>query len=379
MNKEKLNILFIVPDLKREGAQTQLIDLMNGMDNLKFSKHLFTLEKSLEQLARIDQEHIIHTNMIRRYRYDLLRIANKIAQLIDKEQIDIVHCTLQFAILFGWFGRRLSNRKPKLVAALHTTQNRSIKEELQDRLVYSPILKRCEKVIFVCEKQREVWEDKFPHLSDGKSVAIHNGIDIEYFSRDKITSNQKKELRNRLCIHKNNKVIVCLAAFRPEKGHKNLIGAMAGLSKNVHLLLAGEGERLKAMKSLAQQMPYANRIHFLGNVKDVRTILAIADVSVLASTAVETFSIAMLESMSMEVPVVATRLGGMEEAVIPGKTGELAIPNDKDSLTLALGKVLGGTKELQSLRRNSKALIHEKFFIQGMIKKTESELSGLIS
>ena len=61
------NILFIVPSLRKAGAETQVIDLVNSMDNRKYSIHLLSFSEVIEQYARIDQSkvkfHHVHTEV----------------------------------------------------------------------------------------------------------------------------------------------------------------------------------------------------------------------------------------------------------------------------------------------------------------------------
>ncbi|HHJ35543.1 MAG TPA: hypothetical protein ENJ87_07240, partial [Gammaproteobacteria bacterium] len=106
----KIKSLFLVPSLRRAGAETQALDLVNGLDNSLFEKHLFTFHRVLEQLDRLDRDHIQFYNYPRRYKFDLAPIR-QMAQLIDREKIDVIHCTLQFSLLLAWLARLLSRRK----------------------------------------------------------------------------------------------------------------------------------------------------------------------------------------------------------------------------------------------------------------------------
>ena len=145
---DKINILFIIPGLGRGGAETQLVDLSNGLDDGLFNKSLVFINPYKDQIDRlnIDSDRIVY--LPRKSKVDFSVIA-KIARIIDEQKIDIVHCTMQFALLLGWLARRSATRQPKLVAAIHTTKNVSLKNELLDRLVYRWILRVCDKVVFV--------------------------------------------------------------------------------------------------------------------------------------------------------------------------------------------------------------------------------------
>ena len=70
MNKGTNKVLFIIPSLKRAGAETQVVDLANGLDPRRFTKYLFAFENNLDQLNRLDQENIHFHYRLRRNKLD---------------------------------------------------------------------------------------------------------------------------------------------------------------------------------------------------------------------------------------------------------------------------------------------------------------------
>ena len=373
--KDKLKVLFIVPSLSRAGAETQVVDLLNSMDNDKFDKYLFTFHKNIEQYNRLDLDNIKFYNKPRKNKLDF-SIVKMIANVVDKEKIDIVHCTLTFSLLIGWLSTKLSREKPRLIAAIHTTTHRSAKEEVFEKVFFQWLLRRCDHVIFVCKKQAKHWKAKYPFLFEKNSV-IYNGVDTSYFNPSAFHFQGKKLIKS-LSIPDGAPVLCCIAGFRKEKGHDDLIEAFACLGDNVFLLLAGDGERKGRIELLVKKKGLENRVKFLGNVPDVRPVLAASDISVLASTA-ETFSIAMLESMSMGVSVVATDIGGISEAIIPGETGELVSPNDPDMLFRDLQRMIENPSRCRVMGKNCREHIAKKFTIEKMVYATESLLSFLMT
>jgi len=365
---EPKKILFVIPSLKRAGAQIQLVNLINALDHRKFTRYLYTFEENIDQLSRIDKQNIRFYNRRRRYKYDIAP-AREMASIIEREKIDIVHCTLQFALLQGWLATKLANRNPQLVVAVHTTLNRSLKDELQDRLLYQWIMRYCKRVIFVCDHQRKFWIDKYPSI-DKNSVVVYNGVDVNHY-QPALFSDAGKELRKSLSIPEEAQVICCMARFSPEKGHHILLRSFAELEASPYLLLLGEGPGRDEIEQLCDELGVMERVRFLGNVSDVRPALAASDLSVLASTAVETFSMAMLESMCMAVPVVATDIGGLSEAVFPGKTGDIVTPGDANGLQSALQKTLSTPNYIKKIGDNARQLVLDQFSQEKMVLNTE--------
>lgn len=344
-NAKRIRVLFILPSLKRAGAETQLVNLVSNLDLTHFEPHVFTFEKNLDQLEVLQNAGITHHHHLRQSKYDF-GYTKTIAQLIDQQEIDVVHCSLQFALLAGWLARMKSKRKPPLIAAIHTTTNRSIKEELQDRLLYRWLLQSCAGIVFVCEAQRQHWVDKYPAL-EPLSSTIYNGIDPERFRRTDSLAQNAASLKTQLGIAADDVVITAVAGFRTEKRHDLLISAFERLPSNTHLLLAGDGPKKAETESRVQHLGLQSRVHFLGAVADIRPVLAASSATVLASTAVETFSMAVLESMAMEVPVIVPDLSGLPEAIEKNKTGFVYPTGNLEELARALVKMT----ELTPLQR----------------------------
>lgn len=378
MNEGVVRAVFVLPSLSRGGAEVQTIDLVNGLSPSQFEKYLVTFEKHLGQKKRIDSESVRFTHSPRRSKFDRSP-AKEIARLIDERQIDVVHCSLQIAMLMGWLAIRYSIRKPKLIVALHTTLNRNSKNELFDRLLYQWLMRGCDKVICVCHAQEKHWQRKFPFLA-GKTQVIYNGIDTEQFDSDVFQQTGRK-LRQQLAIPEQAKVICHIASFRPEKGHTILLDAFGMLEQGTpgtFLLLVGDGVLRPEIEARVRRTNLANRVHFLGDLEDVRPALAASDCSVLASTA-ETFSIAMLESLAMRVPMVATDVGGIREAVVPEKTGLLVPPGSAECLADAMCYMLEHEDKRKLMGQAGRELVTVQFELEKVIAQTAALLTTIVS
>ena len=366
--KRPIKILFIVSSLSRAGAETQVVDLINSISNKRFKKYLFTFEKNIDQYDRLDHKNLTFFNYPRKHKLDF-SIFKKISNLVDVKEIDIVHCSVQISLFFGWFALKLSKNKPKLIAAIHTTTSKNTKEELYNKILYQWLLRDCNKIIFVCKTQHAHWKNKYPFLSD-KSLVIYNGVDTSYFNNVSFIE-KGIALKKSLCIPEDSKVICCIAGFRSEKGHDILVEAFSSLRTDAYLVLAGEGILKQSIKDLVKKKGIAHKVKFLGVVRDVRPVLAASDISVLASTSVETFSIAMLESMSMGIPVLATDIGGLSEAIIPGKTGDLVPIGNSGLLRLSIDNMLSKEHRFFRMKNCCRKVVIENFSVKKMALTTE--------
>ncbi len=371
IDSSKINILFILPSLRRAGAEVQVIDLIKGFDKTRFEIILFTFDENVSLKHKLKSLNIIHVNYPRRYKFDFSMIP-EMAKVINDYKIDIIHTSLQISLLFGSMGRFFANSSPPIVHTLHKTLARNTKEDILEKYIYQWPMRRCAKIICVCKNQEVFWIKKFPYLK-GRTQVIYNGVDTNYFNSG-CCNQSANQLRSDLGLPESSKIIACVAGFRKEKNHSGLVKIFSELKiegEQPYLLLAGEGPERKKIESLVEEKQLSGRVFFLGNLSDVRPLLAIADVSVIPSIAVETFSIAMLESMSMACPVVSTDIGGHKEAIVNDKTGYTVSLNDASGFRKALYSILTDRKKQKSIGRLSREIVQEKFSYEIMVNLTE--------
>ena len=366
--REGRRILFIVPSLARAGAERQVVDLVNGLSHSNFDIHLFNFGIDQSLAGRIDETKVSVHKHLKRARLDFA-VVKSIAETIDRYAIDIVHCTLQNALLYGVLGVWLARREEVLlVAAIHTTVNVDMKNELADRLVYQFLLRQCNEVWFVCHTQADYWMNRYRFLKS-KSHVLYNGIDSTFFAPQACRC-ERLETTQTYGIPDGSTVITCIAGFRPEKGHDILVRAMVPVlasAPGTYLLLVGDGPERRKTEQLAQRIGVQENVRFAGLVEDVRPILAISRCTVLASTAVETFSIAMLESMAMGTPVVSTDIGGAAEAIEDRVSGLLVAPGDVQALASALEAMATSEQMARRLGDKARQQVQSRFDTRNMV------------
>lgn len=378
MDGNRRNVLFVLPSLGFGGAERQVIDLVNGISKDKFNVFLLTFEKDLDQLEKVDREKVKFFNYQRKSKYDLA-VTKRIAEIIDSKDIDIVHWTNQIALLYGLVGKWRAKKKVKFIGAIHTTVNRNLKMELYDWFLYVPLMTFCKSIITVCDNQRKHWSRKYPWLRR-KFVTVHNGIDTERY-KDTFPEIEKESLKESLGIKPDEFTFAILSAFRPEKGHEYAFHALKVLidqGKRIKLLLIGDGERKTFLQSLSEKLSLSPTIIWAGFQKDPRSYMSICDVFLIPSYAVETFSIAILESLSMGKPVIATHIGGASEVIQDGINGFLIRPKEVESIIQNLLKLAEDADLRGALGRNARESVTEKYRVTDMVQKTEALLVDLV-
>jgi glycosyltransferase involved in cell wall biosynthesis len=175
--------------------------------------------------------------------------------------------------------------------------------------------------------------------------------------------------RVRLDLPSEGPVIVCLANFTPTKGQRVVVDAMPALVARfpgIRAVLAGDGPELQAVRDRADSLGLDATVRFPGPFTEPWDLLRAADVFVLASE-MEGLPLVILEAMSQGVPVVATDVGGIPEAVIDGETGFLIAPRDAGAVANAVARILEAPILAQRMRQAALARFEQRFTMQSML------------
>jgi glycosyltransferase involved in cell wall biosynthesis len=159
------------------------------------------------------------------------------------------------------------------------------------------------------------------------TLRSYNGVDHSNFD---VPREVRVELRKKTGFTHSHKVVTVVANLIPYKGHAELLAAAAAVIDQMpssRFWLVGKDRGMqKHLKQKARELGILNRVIFAGERSDIPNILAASDILVLPSHE-EGFSNVILEAMAAGLPLVATRVGGAQEAVLDGVTGWLVQPN----------------------------------------------------
>ncbi len=369
-------IVFVVPDLQLGGAERQVVDLVNHLDPERFEATLFTFQPpaDLADAVRADQVQLVHVP--RQFKLDARPIA-RLARLIRDEGVALVHCTLQMSLLVAHAARLCAGRTVPIVDALHTTRNRSWREEVADRVLYVPLMRACRSVITVCEAQRRFWASKYPSLGP-RMITVYNGIDLDRY-RDDVPAEEKRALRRQLGIDDRDLVLGMVAVVRPEKNHEGVLEAASRLVRmrvRVKFLFVG-GALSEAkhahLQHRARQRGLCDHVRWLGWMSDPRKVLSVLDAVLLFSTT-ESFPLSLLEGLAMGKPAVSSDVGGVPEIVEHGRNGLLVRAGDVGALVSALARVAADRPYLRALSAQARSSIANRFSVPRMVRDTEEVL-----
>jgi glycosyltransferase involved in cell wall biosynthesis len=172
------------------------------------------------------------------------------------------------------------------------------------------------------------------HWPRRKIDVVYNAVDLA-----RVDVEAPPGLREELGGGEGGPLVLMPARLDAQKGHQTLFEAIPQVP-DATFLLAGEGPERESLEALAAQLGIGERVRFLGRREDVPQLLAACDVFALPSL-YEGSSLAVLEAMAAEIPIVSSAIGGTDELIEDGRSGLLVAPGDAEGLAAALRQVLG--------------------------------------
>jgi len=176
-------------------------------------------------------------------------------------------------------------------------------------------------------------------------------------------------------------LLLVVAALFPRKGVDVLLDALGRLAEDglrPALWIAGQGPARPALEKQARELGLAHQVRFLGERADIADLLAACDVFILPSRS-EGLGVAALEAMAAGRAVVATRVGGLAEAVVHERTGLLVPPGDPAALAGALAPLLRDPALRARLAAAGPARIDEGFRADQLVEAYEALYGELLA
>ena len=343
-----MKVIFVLHSHKAGGAERHLLQLMqglaaNGVECLYAGPLEGWLGEQL-QAAGFRCEQISFTGF-----YDV-RSLWRLVKLIKREQADLVHGHLtRGAYYAGWAARFAGIPN---VATAHSTNAGKWFGRATRIIAVSDAVAR---FLVTCGYAQE------------KIRTVHHGVP-DYAA---LPRTPRDVMRAQLGLD-DAPALVMVARFMPAKGHDVALRALALIAdKRWTLVLAGALDTAVAreMQALAAELGIADRIRFIGHRDDVNDIYGCVDL-LLAPSRREALSLTLLEAAAFALPIVATDVGGIGEAVADGETGLLVPTEDPPALAQAIATLLDNADLRERMGRAGRQRYEKLFALQSMTRGT---------
>jgi glycosyltransferase involved in cell wall biosynthesis len=179
------------------------------------------------------------------------------------------------------------------------------------------------------------------------------GLDLRRYAPGAVTEAEVARVRHELGLEATDRLFLMIAEFNPEKRHRDALAAFARLNRPAtRLAFAGTGRLVEEMRRLAGRLGVAKRVHFLGARRDIPALVR-ASVAVLLPSEREGLSRSLMESLSLGVPVVGTRVRGIVD-LLEDECGLLVPVGNATALAESLAWILDHQDESQAMGRRGR-------------------------
>ena len=352
-----MKILYLITRAERGGAQVHVLDLIRGFRGrcdmeVAAGEDGFLLDEARALGVSCHLlPHLIHPISPAN---DLLAIR-EIIGLLQRIQPDLVHAHTSKAGILG----RLAAWRCR-IPAVFTAHTWCFAEgaSWKWKFVGAP----CERlaalpggpIINVSDANRAL-ALRYRVAPPSRLVTIHNGVPDES-SFVPAASGQVP-------------IIIMVARFAAQKNQALLLDACAPLMVPYRLQFAGTGPTLSAVERKVQELSLTDRVEFLGDRSDIAERLRAASIFALA-TNWEGLPLSILEAMRAGLPIVASDVGGVREAVTSGRNGFLIARQDTTAFTFALETLLTDERLRSRMAADSRRLFEERFTSERMLRRT---------
>ncbi|WP_414623419.1 glycosyltransferase family 4 protein [Calothrix sp. CCY 0018] len=314
---------------------------------------------------------ILREKGVKVYHLDTTRSFNwlsamKMAQLIKKERVSLVHAHAPFA---GSIISSLAGKLAGVPVIIHAHLQDALSSNFfirsyQNIMNYWTSRKYCNAIIAVSHQVKDALITE--GFDSHKFHVVHNGTPV---NDREIDSN----IRNELNIPKDIPVVIHIGRLCKSKGQHLLLKAAANLhqlgQEAVYLIvgkdLEQDGAYLNYLKDMACELEIEKSVHFLGHRADIPQLLVSSDLLVLPSYT-EGLPLVILEAMAAGLPAVATPVGGIPEIVIHQETGLLVPVEDVEALGDAMLKLLQNPLLMQEMGSKGLNMINKDFSLEKM-------------
>jgi glycosyltransferase involved in cell wall biosynthesis len=367
-----VKLLFTTGSLVHGGAERHSITLANRLAERGHACHFAYVKADHSQLERLRGAAGVECLQAARY-LDRGAVA-RLGALLQKTRPDVVVAANPYAMLYSTLALRSAGVNAPLAVTYHTTVLPDAKSWLQ-MLYYRPLFWSAERLVFVCETQQRHWLRR--GVFARSNLVVYNGVDCEHWRPG--TRGERALIRGALGLEPNDFVVGMCAVFRPEKNHLQLVEAIAMLRRRgipARALLIGDGAMRPAIEARARSLGVAADVLVTGFQQDVRPFVGACDTVALCSGSVETFSLAALEAMALEKPVVHSAVGGAAEMVRPWHDGFVFPVGDSGALVDALATLADAPLRAR-MGVNARETVETRFSERAMVDRYEQTLQEL--
>jgi len=360
-NSAPIKIAYFTGSFQFGGTERYLLNLLENIDRNLFHPTIMCFYKTGEfffeiQKLNIDIEVFPISNSL--INTTGIRSLMKASAFLKNNDIQMLHTLADWGNYFGVFAGKLAGVKT-IIASQRNMGHLMVKKRyyFTSKIIYKYVTNG----IIVNAGSIKKYLIKEFHIHPEKIEVIHNGI---AFNRTSVN-------KNKLEAASENITGGFIGRFHPVKGFSLLIDVANNVIKeypNIVFLIIGTGSESRELKYKIKNYGIMKNFNFVGNQKDIQFYISKMDFIILPSKS-EGFPNVVLEAMASHKPVVATRVGGVPEVVVHGKTGFIIEPGNVSAMTISIKKLCEDEGLRNKMGRAAFTHAKNQFGIEKMMDK----------
>jgi glycosyltransferase involved in cell wall biosynthesis len=359
------HVAHVIGTLSTGGAERSVVNYILNADRHDFRHTVICLGSRGEMAPTVEAADVpVHVLRIRRRHLPLSLL--RLAHWLRREKVDVLHTHMFEAALWGRIAGRLAG-VPVMVTTLHGP------ELWKGRLhvgVDRWLNRWTARHIAVARDGLEI-RVRLEHVRPDRILLIPNGVTIPAQARDPELA---RRTRAEFGLPPEAPVLGSVGRFVFEKGYEHLLEALKLARVEVpdlRWLAVGDGTLRPALTARAASEGLGDAVIWAGLRQDVETLLPAMDLWVMSSVE-EGLPVALLEAMATGCPIVATRVGGIPDAVGDGREAVLVPPAEPTALATAIVQLLRNPERARQMGDAARARAEAEYSIHTVTRRLEN-------
>lgn len=374
-----MKVLFVNHTSRVSGGERSLLELVESLPAEvsarlacppgELARRVERIGVSVDPIPEIRGSLRLHYRHTSRAIVDIARSARALRRLSSEHDVDLVHANSIRAGLIAAIG--IDSRGPRLL--VHARD--SLPAGIVSKVVLSVIGARATAVIANSAHTRESYLRAAPRA---ETTVIHSAVDVDRFDPCRY---ERTKAKADLGLRPSTLALGIVGQITPWKGLTEAVEATAVIKEggfDPRLLVVGSPKftsaatrydnvaYLRSIERLVDARGLRSDVVFVGERDDVPEVLSGLDV-LLAPSWEEPFGRSVIEGMAMELPVVATSVGGPREVIEEGVNGLLVPPRRPDLLAAAVAELAVDADRRRTIGKRARARVTEGFGLKAHV------------
>ena len=352
-----IRVALVIPTMDQGGAEKQLCLLAENLPRDEFSVHVFLLTRDGPRSERLRDAGIPVTVIGKRFKLDptaLFRLRDELRSFAP----DVAHTWLFAANSFGRQAAKMA-RVPAIIASERCV-------DPWKSWFHFAIDRWLAKSSCAITTNSDGVRDFYAQAGVPAELfhVIPNGIEPAT-----IPQVDRREIRERLRVEPDRKLILAVGRLWPQKRYRDLIWAaelLASMRQDTTLVIVGDGPQKAELLRFRDSVSCPQHVRFVGHRSDVPELLAAADLFWIGSE-YEGQSNALIEAMQFGLPAVGSDIPGNRDLIVPDVTGRIVPLGDRAGFARESHDLLENAADASAYGEAAQVRIERDFRVQSMV------------